>query len=84
MEQVDSLVDVADPLPRELRPIPPLRHPPSRQLLQLPGDLFEAHANSLGEDDEGDPPEDRPRITPMTGTGPLGLDETLLLVETKR
>ena len=51
------------------------------QLVQLPLDLLERQADSLGEDDEGDPAEHGAGVTAVAGAGPLGVDQPPVLVE---
>jgi hypothetical protein len=55
-----------------------------RKLRQLDADLLEGQPDALGEDDEGDPAEHRPRIAAVTRAFPLGADQASLLVEAKR
>jgi hypothetical protein len=55
-----------------------------RQLRQLGPDLVESQTDSLCEDDEGNPSQNRSWIAALTAAGTLGRDESALLVETKR
>ena len=54
------------------------------KLRQLRADFLQRQADFLGEDDEGDAPEDRARITAVAGAGPLRGDQPALLVEPQR
>ena len=46
--------------------------------------LFERQTDALGEDDECDTAQHRPRVAAVAGTCPLGADQSSLLVEAKR
>jgi hypothetical protein len=53
----------------------------ARQLVELRLDLLEGEPDPLGKHDEGDPPQDRAVIAPVTGAGALRADQPLVLVE---
>ena len=55
-----------------------------RKLGELAADLLERQPDALGEDDEGDPAQHRPRVATVARTCPLGADQSSLLVEAKR
>src|SRR2546430_438586 len=84
LELRDALVDTRGPASREARPVPPGRRALRRQLGELCADLLERQADPLGEDDERDAPQRRPREAPVPGARALGLDEAALLVEAQR
>src|SRR6185312_12635851 len=68
----DPLVDPAAPGGREARPVAARGDAVRGQLGELGGDLLEAEADPLGEDNEGDPAEDRARIAAVAGALALG------------
>ena len=67
LELGDARVDPRRPRGREPGPVGPVGRLVGRELGQLGGDLVERQADALGEDDEGDAAEDRPRVAPMAG-----------------
>jgi hypothetical protein len=71
LELGDAGVDAGAPSGREARPVAAGRHLVCRQLRQLGADLIEAEADTLGEDDEGDPAQDRARVAAVAGARPL-------------
>ena len=54
------------------------------ELGELGADLLERQPDALGEDDECDSAEHRPRVAAVAGAGPLGADQASLLVEAQR
>ena len=54
------------------------------QLPELDADLVERQADLLGEHDEGDPPQHRPRIAAVPRTRALRSDQAPFLVEPQR
>src|SRR5436305_10480766 len=70
----DAGVDPVAPVTGELLPLGAARRPVGRQLGELPADFVEGQPNPLREDDERDPPQHRPRVSPMARTGPLRAD----------
>ena len=69
------------PALREPRPVALVRRAVGRQLGELLADLLEGQPDPLGEDDEGDPAEDRARVAAVARAGALGADQAALLVE---
>ena len=55
-----------------------------RELGELRADLVEREPDALGEHDERDPAEHRPRIAAVARAGALGGDQAALLVEPQR
>ena len=80
----NALIDSRGPRFRESRPILPGGRSMGRQFRQLCSDLIECQTDSLRENDESDPTQNRPGITPLSAAGPLGRDESALLVEAER
>lgn len=81
LELGDALLDPRGPPARKPTPILARRRALRRKAGKLLTDLVERETDPLRENDERDPPEDRPPIPPMTGSGPLRLDETARLIE---
>ncbi len=77
----DALVDTRAPGIREPRPVAALGGAIRRELGQLRADLLERQADSLGEHDERDPPQNRPREAAVARARALGADQAALLVE---
>ena len=57
-ELADPLIDATAPAAREPRPVAAVGNPVGRQLGELVADLLEGEADSLREDDKGDPAQD--------------------------
>jgi len=55
-----------------------------RQFRQLCSDLFECKTDSLCENDESNPTQNRPWVASLATASPLGGDQSAFLVETKR
>jgi hypothetical protein len=55
-----------------------------RQFRQLCSDLFECKTDSLCENDESDPTQNRPWVASLAAPSALGGDQSAFLVETKR
>src|ERR687891_454539 len=84
LELGDPLVDPRCPRAGETRPVAAGRRALRRQLCEVRADLIERQPHPLGEDDERDAPEPRPRVAPVTRAGPFGCDQAPLLVEAQR
>jgi hypothetical protein len=84
LELGDALIDPRCPRARETRPVAAGRRPLRRELGELRADLIERQPDSLGEHDECDAPEHRPRIAAVTRAGPFGHDQAPFLVESQR
>ena len=54
-----------------------------RELLELGADLIESQADSLREDNEGDPAEYRSMISSLPAAGAIRGDQAALFIETE-
>ena len=84
LELGDALIDTRGPAARQPRPVGAHRHLVRGKLRNLDGDLVERQSDPLGEHDEGDPPQHRPRVAAVPGSRALGPDEAAFLVEPER
>src|SRR5262249_2907424 len=80
-ELFDAGVDPLPPPFREPLPVAPPWHTLAGKFVQLGSDLLQGQADPLGEDDEGDPAQDRARVAAVAGAGALGGDQATLFVE---
>ena len=84
LELGHPFVNAARPTARELGPVRTLRDSPLWQLRELHFYFIERHSEPLGEDNKRNPSKHDSLISTVARTGPLGLDQTLLLVKTQR
>ncbi len=84
LELRDTFVDARRPRFRQARPVMTGRCAMRRELGKLCPDLIQCQPDSLREHNERDPAENRSRIPTLATTGPLGPDESPLLIKTKR
>jgi len=80
----DAFVNAACPTAGKFGPVLTLGNPALRELREFYRNFIEGHADPLGEDNKRNPSKHDSLISAVARAGPLGLDQTLLLVKTQR